>query len=424
MIVQDFGGLDVFSLSGDFAQLPAVMGSPLYQRSYEAADVDKEGSSSSEYDDDDRRPSRRAKRNRKPLKQKPHAMENNLGLDRFHQSFDKAVILNESCRQAIHHDSPEKEETDHFFNGFLSSERKGEMTKDQEDRFNDMTLIDPTSQEYKDHWENVLHVFPHVASVAKHNTTMLFHHFDVNEVFDASPIFTENTLPVLTTDALAVIGKKSRAEYELKLANGAPVLVTMNQIPAKWNVVNGTVGTVVGWIASNTRHPSAILVHIEDAKCDIPDMTVDDGHGGKRTFHRVFAVEREYASISFKDDKRRKRKFGTFYFPVMLSYACTIHKVQGMTIEEIVVDVKEAWSALMIYVALSRVRNIKNIKMLSPLDRRIINAFKGSDEEKKIRKEIEIYKNNMKSLISDLVSSGWLPDDYLGMLSEIEGYDV
>lgn len=48
-------------------------------------------------------------------------------------------------------------------------------------------------------------------------------------------------------------------------------------------------------------------------------------------------------------------------FPLCLSWAMTVHKVQGMTLGKIIVDIRNCFEPGQVYVALSRVRNIRDI---------------------------------------------------------------
>ncbi|RWS20460.1 hypothetical protein B4U80_03777 [Leptotrombidium deliense] len=51
--------------------------------------------------------------------------------------------------------------------------------------------------------------------------------------------------------------------------------------------------------------------------------------------------------------------------PLDLAYALTIHKTQGLTLDDVIIDMKNVWQSGQAYVAMSRVRNDKNLKILS-----------------------------------------------------------
>ncbi|RWS19188.1 RRM3/PIF1 helicase-like protein, partial [Leptotrombidium deliense] len=52
-------------------------------------------------------------------------------------------------------------------------------------------------------------------------------------------------------------------------------------------------------------------------------------------------------------------------FPLDLAYALTIHKIQGFTLDDVILDMKNVWQSGQAYVAISRVKNDANLKIIS-----------------------------------------------------------
>ncbi len=149
------------------------------------------------------------------------------------------------------------------------------------------------------------------------------------------------------------------AEKNLKLKVGAQIMLTKNDPSERW--VNGTMG----------------VVHkLEKDKIFI------------KTGQRIFQVEKvlwEKFDYIVKDGKFEPKVIGTFeQYPIKLSWAATIHKCQGQTFENAIIDLDTgAFSHGMTYVALSRVKNIDGMSLIRPLrlsdikfDERIYNFQK------------------------------------------------
>jgi ATP-dependent DNA helicase PIF1 len=58
--------------------------------------------------------------------------------------------------------------------------------------------------------------------------------------------------------------------------------------------------------------------------------------------------------------------------PLLPSYALTIHKSQGMTLDAAIIDCKNIFACGQLYVALSRVRNIEKLKVINFNKKQII----------------------------------------------------
>lgn len=65
--------------------------------------------------------------------------------------------------------------------------------------------------------------------------------------------------------------------------------------------------------------------------------------------------------------------------PLKLAYAITIHKSQGMTLDQAIIDVKHVFACGHAYVAISRVRSLEGVHLQSKLTK----GFLSVDEEVK-----------------------------------------
>lgn len=186
----------------------------------------------------------------------------------------------------------------------------------------------------------------------------------VDKTFERALILTPNNknadqLNVQKLDALddhcyvsvaqygGVFKKKAKqalpAPYELRLKVGAQVMFVKNDQERRW--VNGTIG---------------IVKRIEPGSVDVEVM--------KNGVPFIYDVQRavwDFRKYTF-DHETNRIKFkiiGSFsQYPLMLAWAVTIHKSQGKTLDEVVVDTDSGCFANgQLYVALSRATSLEGI---------------------------------------------------------------
>lgn len=142
------------------------------------------------------------------------------------------------------------------------------------------------------------------------------------------------------------VEKFSTTEKTLHLRVGAQVMFTRNDISKRW--VNGTLGKVD---------------KIEDDRISV---TLNDG-----ITHWVDKVTWEKVKYSYnKTTKETEKKVvGTFtQFPLKLAWAITIHKSQGLTFDQVKIDLSGGvFAAGQTYVALSRARSLEGLYLQKPV---------------------------------------------------------
>jgi len=125
-----------------------------------------------------------------------------------------------------------------------------------------------------------------------------------------------------------------RAEENLYLKIGAKVMFVKNNY--EQNYINGTLGTLVGY--SNEDFP---IVQLTDGK----KITV---------LPETWAVE----------DDMGKSLASFNQIPIRLAWAITVHKSQGMTLDYAQVDLSRTFEKGQGYVALSRLKDLKGLKLM------------------------------------------------------------
>lgn len=133
---------------------------------------------------------------------------------------------------------------------------------------------------------------------------------------------------------VATIKKGCLSPETLNLKIGASVMFTKNSPKDGW--VNGTLGIIEGFDIKN-RNP---VVKIKNGK-------------------RVVVEQMEW---SVEENGKVKAKISQF--PLRLAWAITVHKSQGMSLDEAVMDLSDVFEYGQGYVALSRVRRLSGIYLL------------------------------------------------------------
>jgi ATP-dependent exoDNAse (exonuclease V) alpha subunit len=147
--------------------------------------------------------------------------------------------------------------------------------------------------------------------------------------------------------------KKSCLSPEsLALKVGARVMFTKNDPEGKF--VNGTLGTVSGWHSFGGPAVRTFAGKMIEAKP--MSWTIEDGG--------VIKAE-------------------VMQYPLRLAWAITVHKSQGMSLDEMEVDLSKSFVRGMGYVALSRVRTLSGVKLLG------FNAMSLLVDDEILEKDIE-----------------------------------
>ncbi len=136
----------------------------------------------------------------------------------------------------------------------------------------------------------------------------------------------------------------SRIDKELELKIGVPVLFTRNS----WNYFNGERGVVIN-IDTN---------HVYVQKSDTKVVKLEAVAQSKAKW-----VEK---SVDGKKEMVEEAQLSIYQFPIKLAFAITIHKSQGMSIEDLIIETNEIFAPSQFYVAISRSSNPLRLNLIAP----------------------------------------------------------
>ena len=178
-------------------------------------------------------------------------------------------------------------------------------------------------------------------SANKHNKTQL--EFIDGELFIKEAQVVKH-IKSTTDNEVERFMNDARIEKELELKIGSPVLFTRNS----WNYFNGERGLVVN---IDDKH-----VYIQKSDGKVLKL---------ETVAQSKAVWKE-KTIEGKKEMIEENLFSVYQFPIKLAFAITIHKSQGMSIEDLIIETNEIFAPSQFYVALSRSSNPLRLNLIAP----------------------------------------------------------
>ena len=178
-------------------------------------------------------------------------------------------------------------------------------------------------------------------SASRHNKAQL-EHID-NELFVKEAQVVKHKKLVKDSEVERFIDD-ARIEKSLELKIGAPVLFTRNA----WNYFNGERGRVV----------NIDETYVYVLKNDQRIVKIEAVAQSKSKW-----IEK---SVDGKKEMIEESMFTIYQFPIKLAFAITIHKSQGMSIEDLIIETNEIFAPSQFYVALSRSSKPSRLNLIAP----------------------------------------------------------
>lgn len=188
-----------------------------------------------------------------------------------------------------------------------------------------------------DYPSNALHIWAENAPVDEHNRKMLDELSGFLFVLKARDQYPAN---VSQQDIEKVLSRgrsdTGGLDYEIHIKEGAKIMLTTNiDIPDR--LINGQMGTVFKIeINQNTQEPRILYIKFDDPKAG-KELIQSRGNSFARE-NKLVPIEPVLAKIKIRPGKASSPEIQRVQFPVTLAWACTVHKVQGLTLQNIVVS--------------------------------------------------------------------------------------
>lgn len=166
-------------------------------------------------------------------------------------------------------------------------------------------------------------------------------------------------------DEVQYLIKDILAPEILELKIGARVMILKNDTSENQEYVNGSIGEFMGacndavsFIDGNMKLVDGLIINIDGNEVKVPKNM------WTRTKSEIVEVFDEETGQLVKS--RSEEVVASFeQFPVKLCYAQSIHKSQGQSLDAVIIDANKFFAEGQAYVALSRCRSFKNLKVLN-----------------------------------------------------------
>jgi len=166
----------------------------------------------------------------------------------------------------------------------------------------------------------------------------------------------------------------------LEIAIGAIVKLTTN-IDVADGLVNGVRGTVSHIIVTADGAPRVILIKFFDKRCGhaaVNKSPYKDSYPGAVPICKV--------EVHYQPTRRQTVTYSRWQFPLTLSWSSTIHSVQGLTVDKLVVDMSTIRHPGSAYVALSRCTTLDGLQIINFKKAAIKTDKTAAKEMERLRK--------------------------------------
>jgi len=280
-----------------------------------------------------------------------------------------------------------RQKDDQPFTELLNRIRTGSHTEEDIKCINSRS-VSPSDDNYP---SDALHIWAENNPVSEHNNKQL------DQI--SAPLFVLTAVdqypPNVTKQDIDRVLSRGRSEtggldFEIHIKEGARVMLTTN-IDITDRLINGQIGTVVK-INVNQRNqkPTVIFVKFDDNKAG--NISIQKCGNLFARENRAVPIEPMLTRIKVRPGKPSSPEIQRIQFPITLAWACTVHKVQGLTLNKVVISFnlnrQRIFNYGQVYVALSRSTSLQGLYILGQIDSKNVRA------DSRVHDEYERLQNN------------------------------
>ena len=165
-------------------------------------------------------------------------------------------------------------------------------------------------------------------------------------------------------------------DSDIFIKETARIMLTSN-INIADRLINGQLGTVVRVeVNQNNQKPTTIFVKFDDDKAG--KLLIEKSSNSFVRENNVIPIEPVLVKIKIRANKPSSPEIQRIQFPLTLAYAVSIHKVQGLSLSNLVVSFEllkqKVFNYGQVYVALSRATSLNGIHILGKIESKHVKA--------------------------------------------------
>lgn len=168
----------------------------------------------------------------------------------------------------------------------------------------------------------------------------------------------------------------SGLDYEIKIKEGARIMLTTNLDIAD-RLINGQMGTVVKIHFDRVaQKPTVVYVKFDDNIAESTSIQTSGNRFARES--SAVPIKPVLSKIKVRPGKPSSPEIQRIQFPIALAWACTVHKVQGLTLQNVVISFnlkkQRSFNYGQMYVALSRSTSLQGLHILGEINNNHVKA--------------------------------------------------